>query len=201
MQRAPNAWDRFYRFHEAPWRGERELAPFLPWLRGRVLELGCGNGKALRPLQARGFDAVGLDVSFHALSRLGQGILGDASRVPFADASFATVLDIHCSGHLLAGGRAAAHAEQARVLGPGGHVIVERLMPDDLRAGNGAVVEAETRRLGDGRTTHFSSEASLRTDLERGGLAVVDVAVTRRQQRLRDRLATRASIRMVARRD
>ena len=161
MQRAPNPWDRFYRYQEAPWRGERSLAPLQPWLpepgTARVLELGVGNGKAQAPLLAAGHDVVALDISWNVLQRIpGQRILADAATLPFGDQAFRTVLDLHCTGHLLAAGRTQAHREQARVLTPGGHVVVQRLHVDDLRAQKGAEVEPGTRQLADGRRTHVS---------------------------------------------
>lgn len=202
MRRQPNAWDRFYRYQEAPWRGERSLAPLAPWLAGRVLELGVGNGKTLAPLQAAGHEVVGLDVSWNVLGRIqGPRVLADASVLPFADASFQTVLDLHCTGHLLAEGRAAAHQEQARVVAPGGHVVVQRLHPDDLRAGKGDEVEPGTRELADGRRTHFSTEEALAADLEAAGLTVVHRAVDRHEQRIRAGKAQRAQIMVVARAD
>ena len=198
MRRAPNPWDRFYHAHQAPWRGERPLADLRPWLGGRVLELGCGNGKLLRPLQAAGIDAVGLDVSFNVLQRLGQGVLADAAALPLSDGAFDTVLDVHCTGHLLEAGRAAAHREQRRVLRPGGHVVIERLHPDDLRAAQGEALEGgATRRLQDGRTTHMDDEASLATALESAGFHVIHRVTHRRTQRLPSGPVVRASVRVV----
>lgn len=198
MERAANPWDRFYRFHEAPWRGERPVKDLLPLLEdGPVLELGCGNGKLLGPLVRAGVDVVGLDISYNVLSRLDHGarVLSDAAVLPFRDAVFAAVLDIHCTGHLLASGRAAAVQEVARVLRPGGHVVVERLAPDDLRAGQGEDAgEPWTRRLQDGRTTHFSAEEDLAAEWGQA-LQVVSVTLWRQEQRLRGADAVRATIR------
>ncbi|MGB1586025.1 MAG: class I SAM-dependent methyltransferase [Thermoplasmatota archaeon] len=173
-----------------------------PWLASRILELGVGNGKTLAPLQAAGHEVVGLDVSWNVLGRIqGPRVLADASALPFVDASFQTVLDLHCTGHLLANGRVAAHREQARVLAPGGHVIVQRLHPEDLRATKGAEVEAGTRELADGRRTHFSDETSLRADLEAAGLEVVHCTVDRHKQKIRGGRAQRAQVMAVARAD
>ncbi len=194
MRRAPNAWDRFYHQHDAPWRGERAVQDLLPRLGdGPVLELGCGNGKLLRPLQAAGIDVVGLDISFNVLARLGQGVLADAARLPFQDDAFTAVLDVHCTGHLLADGRAAAAAEKRRVLVDGGWLLVERLDPSDLRAGQGAEREAGTRELDDGRTTHFSDAADIAA--EHGLFELVAHATESRTPRYRGQTVTRASTR------
>lgn len=206
VQRAANAWDRFYRHHESPWRGERAVAEMLPLLGdGRVLELGCGNGKTLKPLLAHGVPVVGLDISWHILSRLPQDavrVMADAQALPFADGSFSAVLDIHCTGHLLQAGRARAALECWRVLRPGGTLVVERLSGDDLRAGQGQPVEGEpgVRAVQDGRTTHFGSEAELAADLETAGFEVMGAIVERHHPGHRGNLVTRESVRIVARR-
>ena len=204
VRRAANAWDRFYRYHEAPWRGERPLAPLRPWLRSPVLELGCGNGKLLRPLARDGLRVVGLDVSWHALRRLPHRdrVLGDAAALPFGDASFATVLDIHCAGHLPPAGRREAAREAARVLRPGGHLVVERLGPSDLRAGQGRPVEGDpaARALADGRTTWFADEDALVALFGAAGLVPCATEVGRRSLAARDGARLRESVRVVFRR-
>ena len=177
------------------------MADLLPLLGdGPVLELGVGNGKLLRPLARAGVDVVGLDVSYNVLRRLGSGVLGDAAALPFRGAAFSAVLDVHCTGHLLAGGRRSAAREALRVLRPGGACVVERLAPDDLRAASGEWVEDATRRLADGRTTHFSDEADLRAEREAAGFRTEAVEAVRRTPRLRDRRVVRSSVRGVFRR-
>lgn len=203
VKRAANVWDRFYRLHEAPWRGERAVAELLPWLGdGLVLELGCGNGKALKPLLAAGVDVVGLDVSWHILSRLpseAKRVLADAAALPFQDGAFSAVLDLHCTGHLGAAGRAVALAEMARVLQPGGHVVQERLTPGDLRAGQGQAVgdEPGMREVQDGRRTHFGHPPDLADEAERAGLALVGGYVERFHPGHRGSLVTRESARLL----
>lgn len=207
MKRAANVWDRFYRHHEAPWRGERPIADLLPLLGpGPVLELGCGNGKLLRPLGAAGVDAIGLDVAFHALRRLAPGtprVLADAAALPFRDTSFTAVLDVHCTGHLGAEGRAVAALEAYRVLQPGGHLVVERLTPADLRASQGSTVPDEPgmKEVQDGRRTHFSDAAALERDFAAAGFRAVGHAVERREPGHGGRLVVRESVRVVFRRD
>lgn len=206
MRRAPNPWDRFYRYQDAPWRGERPVGDLLPLLGdGPVLELGAGNGKLLRPLAAAGVDVVGLDLSWNVLRRLGPAagggaVLADAAVLPFRDGVFTAVLDVHCTGHLLAPGRAEAAREAFRVLRPTGACVVERLGPDDLRAASGEWVEEGTRRLQDGRTTHFSDEDGLRREREAAGFRTEAVEAVRRTPRLRGERVVRSSVRGVFRR-
>lgn len=199
-------WDRFYRYHESPWRGERPVADLLPWLgKGPVLELGCGNGKLLKPLAAAGVDAVGLDVSWHVLNRLPVGlprVMADAASLPFADGAFTAVLDVHCTGHLLAEGRGRAARNAFRVLRPGGHFLVERLSVNDLRAGQGSPVAGEpgVRRVQDGRTTHFSTPESLVADLEAAGFTALHAESERREPGHGGRQVVRESVRVLFRR-
>lgn len=203
MQRAANVWDRFYRHHEAPWRGQRPVEELLPLLGdGRVLELGCGNGKLLKPLADAGVDVVGLDISWHILSRLPEGIprvLADAAELPFADQAFSCVLDIHCSGHLLAAGRARAAQEAWRVLRPGGHMVVERLTPNDLRGQQGQPVASEpgVRSVQDGRTTHFSDADGLAATFVEVGFVAAAAAIDRHHPGHRGRQVTRESVRLL----
>lgn len=201
VRRAANPWDRFYRHHEAPWRGERSVEALRPYLGdGPVLELGCGNGKMLRPLRKAGVDAVGLDIAWHALRRLGLGVLADARWLPVADDAFTCVLDIHCTGHLDPAGRAVAWREAARVLTPGGHLVVERLGPDDLRAGQGQPVDGDAARvLEDGRTTAFETRDALEARLVRAGFEVVASHDARRTPVLSGRPITRHEVHLVAR--
>jgi ubiquinone/menaquinone biosynthesis C-methylase UbiE len=98
-------------------------------LDGRVLDAGCGNGfffDAARELVAPGAELVGLDLSpkMLELARQHHDVLvrGDATRLPFADACFDTVLARSLLHHLPdpdAGAR-----EIARVLRPGGELVV-----------------------------------------------------------------------------
>jgi SAM-dependent methyltransferase len=201
VQRAANVWDRFYRQHEAPWRGERPVEAILPWLGdGPVLELGTGNGKLLKPLQRVGVPVVGLDISWHILSRFADPhalVLADAASLPLADGSFTAVLDFHCTGHLGARGRQQAAAQAYRVLRPGGHLIVERLGADDLRAGQGVPVPGEEgmRQVEDGRATHFSTPEELVGEFEAAGFACLGGFEERFHPGHRGRQVTRSSIR------
>ena len=113
--------------------------------RGAVLELGCGNGRVLLPLLARGLDAVGVDASAPMLGELSRkavkaslpvrAIRADARRLPLRP-GFATVLcpyslvtymttrdDVNA---LLAGARA--------VLAPRGLLVIDAFVPRPVAA-------------------------------------------------------------------
>jgi ubiquinone/menaquinone biosynthesis C-methylase UbiE len=71
----------------------------------RTLDMGVGTGRFSRPLQSRGFETVGIDIS-HEMTRVGitKGLrnvfFADACYLPFRDASFHSTLSVHLL-HLL----------------------------------------------------------------------------------------------------
>jgi SAM-dependent methyltransferase len=101
----------------------------------RVLELGCGAGTYVRLLGKRGHEVVGLDYSLPTLgralaadpTRVGRYAAGGAYALPFGTATFQAALCIGVFQALEEPGRALA--EMARVLRPGGVLLVETLNP------------------------------------------------------------------------
>jgi SAM-dependent methyltransferase len=92
----------------------------------RILDVGCGTGINLDPLAERG-RAVGVDLSATALAfcrRRGLGglVQGRGECLPFPDGSFDVVSAIGVVEHIEAD--AAAVAEWARVLAPGGDLVL-----------------------------------------------------------------------------
>jgi SAM-dependent methyltransferase len=111
----------------------REARTLLRWLgadlRGlRVLDVAGGDGYWAAQARRRGAHAVALDISAGKLRRGGSLsvppglVLGDALRLPFADASFDRVMSICAIEHFDDGGRALD--EMARVLRPGGELVM-----------------------------------------------------------------------------
>jgi len=93
---------------------------------GRVLDLGCANGREMVDLSSAGFSVVGVDIAVEAL-RIGRGrlpgagfVTGDAARLPFQTGSFEGVWASASLLHLDPLQAAGAVAEIARVLSPGG---------------------------------------------------------------------------------
>ena len=96
-----------------------------------ALDVGCGEGRFCRMLAAQGVDCTGLDpvpeMLDAALARdpAGRYVPGFAEKLPFEDAQFDLVVSyltlIDIDDH------AAALAEMARVLTPGGHVLIANL--------------------------------------------------------------------------
>jgi SAM-dependent methyltransferase len=117
-----------------------------------ALELGCGAGTYVRLLAGLGYRAVGLDYSLPSLSRAraadpgdkGRYVAGEAYRLPCR----AAVVDlVVCIGVLQALAHPeAAVAEIARVLRPGGALLLEALNRRSLAA-RAAQARARLRRL------------------------------------------------------
>lgn len=147
---------------EVAWLVERGVA-------GSVLDLGCGFGRHTAALRAAGCHAFGMDLSEdllrasrdHATAELvaGRLVRGDARVLPFADASFDSVVVLFSSfGYFGADGDVQALREIARVVRRGGLVVLDLMNPARIRATlvpasrteRGALVIEEQRRLEDG---------------------------------------------------
>lgn len=91
-----------------------------------MLDVGCGAGFLSNHLAREGFDVTGIDASQasidvaarHDETRKARYLLGDAMRLPFADASFDVVCAMDFLEHVEE--PAAVVAEASRVLKPGG---------------------------------------------------------------------------------
>jgi ubiquinone/menaquinone biosynthesis C-methylase UbiE len=99
--------------------------------RGRVLEVGVGTGLLALPLHEAGVELVGLDLSAPMLAKLVDKAggrppfslaLGDATRMPFADAAFGAAY-LRWVLHLIPTWRDAL-AEMVRVVSPGRVILV-----------------------------------------------------------------------------
>jgi ubiquinone/menaquinone biosynthesis C-methylase UbiE len=117
-----------------------ELAGFLAGLTEpprRALDLGCGTGADAVFLAEQGIHAAGLDASStaleHARARAEQHgvvvdwILGDVLHLPLEDGSVDLVLDRGCLHHVADADQSRYAAEVARVLRPGGTLLVREM--------------------------------------------------------------------------
>jgi ubiquinone/menaquinone biosynthesis C-methylase UbiE len=161
------AWDEAYSQEHLRWRGPSDLD--LSRLDGRVLELGCGDGKTAIALIEKGLRVVGLDLSGTALSALSKRsgsdrlslVQGNAIDLPFREGVFDCVTAAHMIDHLLSTERSQAVDEIRRVLRPHGLVVGRFFSVDDMRFGKGTEIEPNTYLRGVGVFNHYFSEQEI----------------------------------------
>ncbi len=135
-----------------------EIADLLPRLRdapGPILDAGCGNGRHLAALRAAGIPAVGFDFSRHQLdaARLRSAVAGRLVRAdlrvpPFVEASWGAVLLLFTGfGYFSDAENAACLARLARLLAPGGWLVLDLPDPEHVRR---TLVASSERSIGDG---------------------------------------------------
>ncbi len=99
-----------------------------------VLDVGCRTGRWLRRLLQRGLRPVGIDLTTSMLQRAAAGSLGcpllaaSAECLPFPDRHFDLVSSVTLVQHLPEPCQERALKEIARVLRPGGHLVVLELI-------------------------------------------------------------------------
>ncbi|MGQ0841759.1 class I SAM-dependent methyltransferase [Actinokineospora sp.] len=96
---------------------------------GPVLDVGCGPAQAAAFLAARGVPVVGMDLSpaMCAAARRTTGVsvcAADMTALPIRSRAVAGLVCLYAVIHLDPAQRAAAYAEFARVLRPGGHALI-----------------------------------------------------------------------------
>jgi SAM-dependent methyltransferase len=107
---------------------------------GRALEAGCGTGYLSHLLQVeRGWPMVPMDLSRHGLRYAREmgvewPVQGDIRAIPFAAAAFDLVMSIDVLAHLPRGQEHVAARELARVLAPGGLLVIRTAALDVLRS-------------------------------------------------------------------
>jgi SAM-dependent methyltransferase len=115
------------------WRYRPALFELLPAPGRATLDLGCGEGRLARDLAAHGHRVTGADVSATLIDAAreahpdGDYRVADAARLPFADASFDLVVAYNSLMDI--DDMPGAVREAARVLEPGGRLVVSILHP------------------------------------------------------------------------
>jgi SAM-dependent methyltransferase len=120
---------------------DQVLAPYLEGRKvGRVLEAGCGTGYFSHLLQTgRGWPVFPMDLSADGLRyarKMGveRPVQGDTCSLPFAAGAFDIVLSMDVLPHLPPGAENQAAKEMARVLAPGGLLVIRAAALDILRS-------------------------------------------------------------------
>lgn len=111
----------------------------------RILDLGCGWGRVLKPVMDRGGRAVGFDISENMLELAADHLAknghrpelarGDGTRLPFRDNSFDQVYSLLVLQHLSKDNGTALISEVHRVLKPGGRAYLRvpgRFAPENM---------------------------------------------------------------------
>jgi SAM-dependent methyltransferase len=100
----------------------------------QVLDVGCGTGRWLRRYSERGLQPVGVDATEGMLKRAAASglkcplVVGLAQSLPFDDAAFDLVSAVTVIQHIPSTYQADALNEMARVLRPGGHLLLLELI-------------------------------------------------------------------------
>ena len=133
------AYDAVARAYDAELRDELDRKPLDRALLDALVELagpgtladvGCGSGHVTRYLAARTPDVVGVDLSPGMIEVAREGapeltfVVGSALALPADDGAWAGAVLLYSIIHLSDEDRAAAFRELARVLRPGGWVLV-----------------------------------------------------------------------------
>ena len=141
-----------------------------------LLDVGCGAGKLVLECAPSVRRAAGLDLSESMLAQgreeaaraglVAEFAHGSAGALPFGDAEFTAVVTTTASHHFPDPRRAIA--EMARVLAPGGRLVVGDLCGDTPPM---ALVDALERRFEEGHV-RFPRRGELRENMEAAGLRV-----------------------------
>lgn len=121
----------------------------------RVLDLGCGSGNAALLAAEQGADVVGVDPA-HRLLDVAQArataagrdirlLPGDAASLPVDDASIDAILSVFAV--IFAPDVRAAAAEMARVLAPGGRIVLSAWIPTGAVFEMNSVAESAVREV------------------------------------------------------
>ena len=170
MEDQREAWDSFYSGNRRPWRGVSDIGdlPFPPG--GRVLEVGCGNGKTAVALAKRGYRVTGMDFSQKAIDICRELILdadfvcASVLNIPFENGSFDGISAFHVLEHLTDEELVKASEELYRVMKNGGYLLVKSFAEGDMRAGKGIADDDNVIR-GNGILYHYFTEQELLDEL------------------------------------
>lgn len=148
----------------------------------RILDLACGAGRHLGPLEAAGLRPVGLDLSRPLLDRAADGgarrlVRGDMRRLPFRTGAFDGVVQFFTSfGYFDSReGDRRVLEEVRRVLRPGGAFLLDflnagkvrrEIVPEDVREIEGRTVRQRRWIEGDRVVKEIEIDGGVREDPE-----------------------------------
>jgi len=200
------AWDDEY--GKSIWRGHYSLKLLDPDLKkGSLLDAGCGSGKYSLPLKMRGFDVVGMDVSFKALQMLRESsiareldiemLAGNVFQLPFREDSFDIIWCYGVLQHLLSAEREIAIREFRRILKGEGILFIEVFGKEDMRYG-GFKVEPDTFSRKNGIVYHYFDRHEIEELLKDFSYNIIE---SRKEKRFKGEIYTRHMISAVAKKN
>lgn len=133
----------------------------------RVLEAGCGTGYFSRLLQQEhGLPVIPIDLGWEGLRHarsmgVERAVQADALRLPFPAEAFDVVLSIDVLPHFQPGDEQAAVTELARVLEPGGLLVIRTAALNLLRSRHSEFV-FERQRYERGQLIELARKAGVR---------------------------------------
>jgi ubiquinone/menaquinone biosynthesis C-methylase UbiE len=104
MENSEPVFDQIAEFYDMTRRPplKNEIDAIITQLDGSktVLEIGVGTGRMSIPIQEKGFDVTGIDISARMLEKAREKgirhlVIGDARKLPFLDSSFDAALIVH----------------------------------------------------------------------------------------------------------
>ena len=189
------------------WKGPYSLDFFDRYVTppARILDAGCGVGRYTIPLAMREYDVTGVDISLFAITELDNVRLrrnmqmglaaADIFHLPFRDNSFDAVVAFGVLQHLLEDERSTVLPEFARVLVPGGTLVIEVLGMEDMRIG-GREVETATFLRSTGSVYHYFNLDEIK-DLF-SGLEIINIKENRINKNIAGKDYTRHMISVAA---
>jgi SAM-dependent methyltransferase len=200
MAAEQNPWDDDYRRRGRLWGGS---APTLPRLSrsSRILELGCGDGKAISLLEKDSCSVTAIDISPHAAALCRNScsdpdrtrvLIADVRKTPFYKGSFDVVNASHVTGHLSLEGRRQLAGEVCRLLSPGGTLYFRDFSIEDFRFGRGRQTEDGSFTRKNGISTHYFTGDEVMALFSR--LTVTSLVQHRWEMRVKGSVYPRAEI-------
>ena len=168
MSGQEEAWESFYSENRRPWRGVSDIGDLPFPTGGRILEVGCGNGKTALALYKKGFSVTGVDLSGSAVEMCrellpdsGEFIRASVTDLPFDDGTFDGAAAFHVLEHLTDDEMRLADRELFRALRPGSHLLVRCFAKGDMRSEKGERIDDSSFIRGNGILYHYYDESGL----------------------------------------
>jgi len=103
---------------------EERINAILPYVQGRLLDIGCGRNMLVKKYKEKGGDGIGIDVYDYGCNAV---IVEDSSNLPFPNNSFDTIVFAACLNHIPY--RLDALKEAHRLVSDEGQLIITMINP------------------------------------------------------------------------